>query len=607
MKKNVVKNLIFVGIIIVYIVFCFMQTPLTKAVVMNGETAVGSMWSLLPPIIAIGLALITKEVYSSLFIGIVSGAVIACVSLGTGFEGFMQYVVKDGLIANISDSYNVGILIFLVVLGAIVVLMNKAGGSRAYGEWAAKHIKSRVGASLSTFFLGVLIFVDDYFNCLTVGSVMRPVTDKHQISRSKLAYLIDATAAPVCIIAPISSWAAAVSGTVQDVNGIQLFVSTIPYNLYALLTLIMVIFIAVSNMDYGPMRTHEINAINGDLFTTRNSVYAEDDKPSTSKGKVIDLILPVVVLICLSVLGMLYTGGLFGGENIIDAFANCDASYGLSLGSIAALIVIIVYYLIRGVLKFNECMDSLVGGFKQMVPAIFILVFAWTLKTMTNTLGAAEFVKGLVENATAVQILLPLILFVVAAGLSFATGTSWGTFGILIPIVTGVFSSQLTNAAQNGIPEMVIICISACLAGAVCGDHCSPISDTTIMASTGAQCDHVNHVSTQLPYAMTVAGVSALGYLLAGFVQNVFVVLGISIILMFATLFVIRLIVGSDSAVKAAAVSADTKAADERKAVKPEKNVTANTEPKKASSNAKSSKKSNNTKGKNKKANSKNK
>ena len=551
MKKNLIKNIIFVGVIVVYVVFCCIQTPITSAVTMTGtgeeQVAVGSMWSLLPPIIAIGLALITKEVYSSLFIGIISGAVIGAIALGTGFEGVMTTVVGDGLIANIADSYNVGILIFLVVLGAIVVLMNRAGGSRAYGEWAAKHIKTRVGAGIATFILGVLIFVDDYFNCLTVGSVMRPITDKHNISRSKLAYIIDATAAPVCIIAPISSWAAAVSGTVEGVNGIQLFISTIPYNLYALLTLIMVVFIAVSNMDYGPMRTHEVNAINGDLFTTKNSVYEKDEEPSTSKGKVIDLVLPVILLIAFCVIGMLYTGGLFSGESLIDSFANCDASVGLSLGSLGALIVIMIYYMLRRVLKFSECMSSLVAGFKQMVPAILILVFAWTLKTVTNSLGAAEFVRGLVEGATAVQILLPLLLFAVALGLSFATGTSWGTFGILIPIVTGVFHSQLANVTDGNIPSMVIICISACLAGAVCGDHCSPISDTTIMASTGAQCDHVNHVSTQLPYAMTVAAVSAVGYLLAGFVQNVFVVLGVSVALMFGTLFVLRMVFGNDN------------------------------------------------------------
>ena len=551
MKKNLIKNIIFIGVIVVYVVFCCIQTPITSAVTMTGtgeeQVAVGSMWSLLPPIIAIGLALITKEVYSSLFIGIISGAVIGAIALGTGFEGVMTTVVGDGLIANIADSYNVGILIFLVVLGAIVVLMNRAGGSRAYGEWAAKHIKTRVGAGIATFILGVLIFVDDYFNCLTVGSVMRPITDKHNISRSKLAYIIDATAAPVCIIAPISSWAAAVSGTVEGVNGIQLFISTIPYNLYALLTLIMVVFIAVSNMDYGPMRTHEVNAINGDLFTTKNSVYEKDEEPSTSKGKVIDLVLPVILLIAFCVIGMLYTGGLFSGESLIDSFANCDASVGLSLGSLGALIVIMIYYMLRRVLKFSECMSSLVAGFKQMVPAILILVFAWTLKTVTNSLGAAEFVRGLVEGATAVQILLPLLLFAVALGLSFATGTSWGTFGILIPIVTGVFHSQLANVTDGNIPSMVIICISACLAGAVCGDHCSPISDTTIMASTGAQCDHVNHVSTQLPYAMTVAAVSAVGYLLAGFVQNVFVVLGVSVALMFGTLFVLRMVFGNDN------------------------------------------------------------
>lgn len=573
MKKTLVKNLIFAGAVLIYIIICFIQTPINQAVVMDGETAVGSLWSLLPPIIAIGLALITKEVYSSLFIGIVSGAIIASISLNTGFEGFMSLIVKDGIISNIADSYNVGILVFLVVLGTIVVLMNKAGGSRAYGEWASKHIKTRVGASLSTFLLGALIFVDDYFNCLTVGSVMRPVTDKHQISRSKLAYLIDATAAPVCIIAPISSWAAAVSGTVKDVNGIQLFISTIPYNLYALLTLVMVIFIAVTNVDFGPMRTHELNAINGDLFTTRNSVFENDDKPSTSNGRVIDLIIPVVILIVFCVLGMLYTGGLFSGENVIDAFANCDASYGLSLGSIGSLIVIMIYFMLRGVLKFTECVDSIVDGFKQMCPAILILLFAWTLKTMTNQLGAAEYVKYLVENAHAVQILLPLILFLVALGLSFATGTSWGTFGILIPIVTGVFSAQLTDAAQNGIPEMVIICISACLAGAVCGDHCSPISDTTIMASIGAQCDHVNHVSTQLPYAMTVAAVSAMGYLLSGYVQNVFIVLGASLILMIAALFVIRLRFGNDnkaaSAIKPAEEPVKKAAVQTNTAVKP--------------------------------------
>lgn len=532
MKKHIGK-LITGAFILLFLIGCFIQAPVTEAV--------GSLWSLLPPVVAIGLALITKEVYSSLFIGILTGGVIYAIANNSGFEGMFTVVIKDGLIANLADSYNVGILVFLVVLGVIVVLMNKAGGSRAYGEWAAAHIKTRRGAQLSTFLLGVLIFVDDYFNCLTVGSVMRPVTDKHNVSRSKLAYLIDATAAPVCIIAPISSWAAAVSGTVDGVNGISLFISTIPYNLYALLTIMMVIFMASADMDFGPMKRHEDNARNGDLFTTRNKVYEDDDQPIRSKGKVIDLILPVIILIVLCVIGMIYTGGFFSGVNFVDAFAGCDAAFGLSLGSVGALIVIIIYYLVRGVLKFTECMDSIAAGFKQMVPAILILTFAWTLKTMTNQLEAGAFVSGIVKSATAISILLPLILFVVAVGLAFATGTSWGTFGILIPIVTSVFSQELAAVAETGeIPQMVIVCISACLAGAVCGDHCSPISDTTIMASTGAQCDHVNHVSTQLPYAMTVASVCAVGYIISGFVQNVFVVLGSSMVLMLAVLFLIK-------------------------------------------------------------------
>lgn len=532
MKKHIGK-LITGAFILLFLIGCFIQAPVTEAV--------GSLWSLLPPVVAIGLALITKEVYSSLFIGILTGGVIYAIANNSGFEGMFTVVIKDGIIANLADSYNVGILVFLVVLGVIVVLMNKAGGSRAYGEWAAAHIKTRRGAQLSTFLLGVLIFVDDYFNCLTVGSVMRPVTDKHNVSRSKLAYLIDATAAPVCIIAPISSWAAAVSGTVDGVNGISLFISTIPYNLYALLTIMMVIFMASADMDFGPMKRHEDNARNGDLFTTRNKVYEDDDQPIRSKGKVIDLILPVIILIVLCVIGMIYTGGFFSGVNFVDAFAGCDAAFGLSLGSVGALVVIIIYYLIRGVLRFTECMDSIAAGFKQMVPAILILTFAWTLKTMTNQLEAGAFVSGIVKSATAISILLPLILFVVAVGLAFATGTSWGTFGILIPIVTSVFSQELAAVAETGeIPQMVIVCISACLAGAVCGDHCSPISDTTIMASTGAQCDHVNHVSTQLPYALTVASVCAVGYIISGFVQNVFVVLGSSMVLMLAVLFLIK-------------------------------------------------------------------
>ena len=535
-KKSYLSKAVFGLLIVAFTVCCIIAAPITEAK--------GTLWSLFPPVIAIGLALITKEVYSSLFVGILSGGIIYAVASGTGFEGTFKAVVQDGLITNLSNAYNVGILVFLVVLGIIVVLMNKAGGSRAYGEWAAAHIKSRRGVALSTFFLGVLIFVDDYFNCLTVGSVMRPITDKHNISRSKLAYLIDSTAAPICIIAPISSWAAAVSGTVEGVNGISLFINTIPYNLYAFLTILMVIFISVSDTDYGPMKIHEDNAKNGDIYTTRNNVYEQDAQPVTERGRVIDLILPVAVLIVFCVVGMIYTGGFFSGTDFVTAFANCDAAYGLSLGSISALIVIIAYYMLRRVLKFNECMDSIAAGFKQMVPAILILTFAWTLKTMTNHLEAGAFVSGVVQSATALSVLLPVILFVVAIGLAFATGTSWGTFGILIPIVTSVFDAELANVSQTGeIPSMVIICISACLAGAVCGDHCSPISDTTIMASTGAQCDHVNHVSTQLPYALTVAAVCVVGYLLSGFVHNVFIVLGFSAALMLAVLFAIRFFV----------------------------------------------------------------
>ncbi len=532
MKKHLSK-IIFAALMLVFLICCIKAAPISAAV--------GSLWSLLPPIVAIGLALITKEVYSSLFVGSLTGAVIYAASSSSGIEGVFTTVVHDGLIANLSDSYNVGILVFLVVLGTIVALMNNAGGSRAYGEWAAKHIKSKTGACISTFVLGALIFVDDYFNCLTVGSVMRPISDKYKVSRSKLAYIIDATAAPICIIAPVSSWAAAVSGTVEGVNGIQLFISTIPYNLYALLTIIMVIFISLTGVDYGPMKLHEDNAEKGDLFTTRRTVYDTADDTDVSGGKVIDLIIPVIILIICCITGMIYSGGFFSGESFVDAFANCDASYALSLGSIISLILIIVYFLARRVLTFDECMNAIPAGFKQMVPAILILTFAWTLKTMTGLLEAGAYVSGIVKSASAIAILLPCILFVVALGLAFATGTSWGTFGILIPIVTGIFSSELAGVSEAGeIPKMVIICISACLAGAVCGDHCSPISDTTIMASTGAQCDHVNHVSTQLPYALTVAAVCVVGYIFSGFVQNAFAVLGLSIVLMLAVMLFIR-------------------------------------------------------------------
>lgn len=547
MKKGYTSKIVFALIVAAFIGLCLYLSPITSPV--------NSLWSLLPPVVAIGLALITKEVYSSLFLGIMTGGLLCMLSskpisvgeeetLGHGFSAFFNAVVNEGIIKNLSDSWNVGILVFLVVLGIIVVLMNRAGGSRAYGEWAVKKIKTRRGASLATFGLGALIFVDDYFNCLTVGSVMRPVTDSHKISRAKLAYLIDATAAPICIIAPISSWAAAVSGTVEGVNGISLFIKTIPYNMYALLTILMVILMSVLNVDYGSMRIHEQNAAKGDLFTTGENTYsASAETPVTSKGKVIDLVLPVIILITLCITGMVYTGGIFSGTSFIDAFADCDAAYGLSLGSIGALIVIVIYYICRRVLTFNDCMSAVPDGFKQMVPAILILTFAWALKSMTGLLEAGAYVSSLVESANAIQILLPAILFVVAVGLAFATGTSWGTFGILIPIVTDVFEKELANVSSTGaIPSMVVICISACLAGAVCGDHCSPISDTTIMASTGAQCNHVNHVSTQLPYALTVAAISFVCYLIAGFVQNVFVILGTGIVLLTALMVTIHFI-----------------------------------------------------------------
>ncbi|MBO5943978.1 MAG: Na+/H+ antiporter NhaC family protein [Clostridia bacterium] len=490
--------------------------------------------SLLPPVIAIALALITKEVYSSLFVGIlVGGGLYAVGPDGFSIETMFNTIMTDGFIGKLADTWNMGIIIFLVVLGVIVVLMNKAGGSRAYGEWAKKKIKSRKGAMLATFGLGALIFVDDYFNCLTVGSVMRPVTDSHKISRAKLSYIIDATAAPICIIAPISSWAAAVSGVVEGTDGLELFIKTIPFNLYALLTIIMVVMISALNIDFGPMKKHEINAMNGDLYTTDARPYANvDETPVSTKGKVIDLILPVVILIALCIVGMVYTGGFFSGESFINAFANCDAAYGLALGSIIALVVNIAYFMIRRVLSFKDCMEAIPEGFKAMVPAILILTFAWTLSAMTNNLGADVFVEGLVDaTAGKLTYFLPAILFLVGLLLAFATGTSWGTFGILIPIIVPLFATT---------DPSLIVCIAACLAGAVCGDHCSPISDTTIMASTGGQCDHVNHVSTQLPYAMTVAAVSFVGYLLAGFVPNAFVVLPVSIVLLVAALLVIK-------------------------------------------------------------------
>ena len=494
-----------------------------------------SFWALLPPVVAILLALITKEVYSSLFVGILIGGLFYSEFT---FEKTVTHVFQDGIIGVLSDSYNVGILVFLVILGIMVCMMNQAGGSAAFGRWASVHIKSRVGAQLATVLLGVLIFIDDYFNCLTVGSVMRPVTDKHHISRAKLSYLIDATAAPVCIIAPISSWAAAVTGFVEGEDGLSIFIRAIPYNFYALLTIVMMVGMVLLKVEFGSMKQHEDNARAGDLFTTPDRPYANaKEEAGNAKGTVLDLVLPIIVLIISCVIGMLYTGEFFSGTDFVTAFSQSDASVGLVLGSFFAFVITIVFYAVRRTLKFGESMSCVPEGFKAMVPAILILTLAWTLKAMTDSLGAADFVAGLVEsNAKGLVSFLPAIIFLVGCFLAFATGTSWGTFGILIPIVVAVFAKSDQN--------MMIMSISACMAGAVCGDHCSPISDTTIMASAGAQCNHVNHVSTQLPYAVTAAAVSFVAYIVAGFVRTAWIALPVGIVLMLGVLFVIKMMYG---------------------------------------------------------------
>ncbi len=502
----------------------------------SGSVAVQSklyatIWALVPPMVAIVLALVTKEVYSSLFIGIVVGALF-----NANFSPVASWdaVVTDGFIASVGDSWNAGIFIFLVILGIMVALINSSGGAAAFGDWAVKNIKTRVGAMLATFVLGVLIFVDDYFNCLTVGSVMMPVTDSHKISRAKLAYLIDATAAPICMIAPISSWAAAVSSVAAETgeNGIMLFCRAIPYNYYSLLTFVFIIATVILKLEYGPMQLRELNAmVNGELGALE---IPGEHKEEVKKGKVIDLVLPIVVLIVLCILGMVYVGGFFESFDFIDAFANTDASVGLPYGSLLALIFAIVYFVARKAVTFKQAMECIPKGFIAMVPAILILTFALTLKGLTSSLGADVFVEGVMKGAAeGLQNMLPAIIFVVACFLAFSTGTSWGTFGILIPIVTSIFDPS---------NPLYIIGISACLAGAVCGDHCSPISDTTIMASAGAQCNHVSHVSTQLPYAITVAAVSFVAYILTGFIKNVFICLPIAIVLMLATIFVIKIV-----------------------------------------------------------------
>ncbi|MDY6256679.1 MAG: Na+/H+ antiporter NhaC family protein [Bacteroidaceae bacterium] len=504
---------------------------LSYAVGINHMPVKDTIWALTPPIIAISLALITKEVYSSLFLGMLTGALL---NADFNLVGGLNKLFPDGVMTVLADKWNVGILIFLVILGMMVQLMNRTGGSAAFGAWASNRIKHRAGAQLSTMLLGCLIFIDDYFNCLTVGSVMRPVTDKHKISRAKLAYLIDSTAAPICIIAPISSWAAAVSGFVKEENGISIFVQSIPFNFYALLTLLMMVFIIIMKVDYGPMLLHENNARKGDLFTTGEGKQVREESQQEEKvGRVSDLVVPVVFLVVGCVIGMIYTGGFFGGKSFIDAFADSDASVGLVLGSSVALILTIAYYLLRQSLSFADCMECLPEGFKQMVPAMLILTFAWTLKSMTDNLGAATYVAGLVENSAGELMgFLPAIIFAIAVGLAFASGTSWGTFGILIPIVVSCF--------HEVDPQLMIISISACMAGAVCGDHCSPISDTTIMSSAGAQCKHLNHVATQLPYALTVASVSFFTFLVAGFTKSAWISLVFGIVVLFLFLLFIR-------------------------------------------------------------------
>ncbi len=519
MTKKIITNVLIVAFVVGFGVLCAFTGPITSPV--------GTLWSLFPPVIAIGLALITKEAYSSLFVGIVVGGL-----LSTGFKPLetVDAVVSTGLIDAVSGT--AGIFIFLVLLGAIVALLNKAGGSKAFGQWAAKHVKTKGGAAIATFCFGVLIFIDDYFNCLTVGAVMRPVADQAKISRAKLAYLIDATAAPICMIAPISSWAAAVSEFAPEgVNGIVLFCQAIPFNFYSLLTFVFIIALTAMKFDYGPMKLHELNAANGDLFTSGDGEENdEEDVPATAKAKVIDLVLPIIVLIGICVYALYYVGNS-GGMNFIDAFSATDATVALPWGGLIALIVVVIYFMARRLLSFKECMACIPKGFIAMVPAIIILTMATSLKNMTGLLESDAFVESALANASALQSFLPAIIFLVACGIAFATGTSWGTFGILIPIVLSVFPAGTT---------LGVIGMSACLAGAVCGDHCSPISDTTIMSSAGAQCNHINHVSTQLPYAITVAAISFVCFVISGFVQNAWIVLPVGVVLTVVTLFVIK-------------------------------------------------------------------
>ena len=536
MKRKQIGMLIFLAVIVILL----FVTANTSGVITDPENyqcgVYATVFALLPPVIAIGLALITKEVYTSLLAGIITGGLLYSNFNLELMINTIFFQEDGGMVYKLADAWNVGILVFLVMLGILVSMLNKAGGSAAFGKWASKHIKTRIGAQISVMILGVLIFVDDYFNCLTVGSVMRPVTDRHKVSRAKLSYIIDATAAPVCIIAPISSWAAAVTSSVPEdsgINGFAVFLQTIPYNLYAILTLVMVLLVTVLRVDFGPMKKHEMNAIAGDLFTTPGRPYeGNEEEVINEKAHVLDLILPVAVLIASCIVAMVYTGGFFEGASFVDAFAASDASVGLVLGGAVTLVFTFIYYMMRDVLSFEEFAKCIPEGFQSMIAPILILTMAWTLSGMTNLLGAKYFVADLVANsASAMQGFLPMIIFLVAAFLAFATGTSWGTFSILIPIVIGVFPEG----------QMMVISIASCLAGAVCGDHCSPISDTTIMASAGAQCDHVTHVSTQLPYVITAALVSFVTYIIAGFVQSAWIALPAGIILMAITLVIIRL------------------------------------------------------------------
>jgi Na+/H+ antiporter NhaC len=529
--KKLIPKVLIVAFVVGFGVLCACTGSITSPV--------GTLWSLFPPVVAIGLALLTKEVYSSLFVGIVVGGLLA-----TKFNPIhtLDSVTTTGFIDAVSGT--AGIFAFLVFLGIIVALINKAGGSRAFGNWASKHVKTKVGAAIATFCFGVLIFIDDYFNCLTVGAVMRPVTDKTKISRAKLAYLIDATAAPVCMIAPISSWAAAVASYAPDGQGIGLFCQAIPYNFYSLLTFVFIIALTLMKFDYGPMKLHEMNAMKGDLFTSGEKMdNNEDEEPATSKGKVIDLVIPIILLIVICVFALFYVGRCMGEEwvfasanydtslGFVDAFANTDATVGLPWGGLLALVGVIIYFVARRLVSFKEAMECIPKGFIAMVPAILILTMATALKNMTGMLDSDAFVKASLESAGALNNFLPAIIFLVACGISFATGTSWGTFGILIPIVLSIFPAGSTLA---------IIGMSACLAGSVCGDHCSPISDTTIMSSAGAKCNHLNHVSTQLPYALTVAVISFVCFLIAPFIQKAWICLPIGVVMTVAVLFVIK-------------------------------------------------------------------